>query len=130
MKYKNPPVSKDQVIFENTISYDLPLVLVEGVFDAISTKRNVIPLLGKRLPSKLYDKILERDVKEVYVMLDDDARSEALDITKKLMEQHIRVHLVQLKDKDPNDLGFNDVTELLKQTEETDFTDLVKLQFV
>ena len=130
MKYKNPPVSKDQVIFENTISYDLPLVLVEGVFDAISTKRNVIPLLGKRLPSKLYDKILERDVKKVYIMLDDDARGEALDITKKLMEQHIKVHLVQLKEKDPNDLGFTDVTELLKQTKETDFTDLVKLQFV
>jgi len=130
MKYKNPPVSKDQVIFENTISYDLPLILVEGVFDAISTKRNVIPLLGKRLPSKLYDKILERDVTEVYIMLDDDARSEALDITKKLMEQHIKVHLVQLQDKDPNDLGFKDVTELLKQTEQTDFTDLVKLQFV
>ena len=35
-----------------------------------------------------------------------------------------------LYDKDPNDLGFKDVTELLKQTEQTDFTDLVKLQFV
>lgn len=130
MKYKNPPVSRNQVIFENTISYDLPLVLVEGMFDAMATKRNSIPLLGKQLPSKLFDKILERDVKDVYIMLDKDAKTEALDITKKLQDQHINTYVVELGTKDPNDLGFKEVTSILSKTKQTDFSELVKLQFV
>jgi DNA primase len=129
IKYKNPPVSKDTVIFENTISYELPIVLVEGVFDAISVKRNVIPLLGKRIQPKLYQKLLERDVKKVYIMLDNDARKEALDIAKKLMQQHINVYVVELNDKDPNDLGFIKVTDIIKNTDNTDFSSLIKLQF-
>jgi DNA primase len=130
MKYKNPPVSKNQVIFESNISYKLPLILVEGVFDAISTKRNAIPLLGKQLPPKLYDKIIENDVKNVYIMLDNDARKDALEIARKLQDQHIKTHVVQLDGKDPNEIGFQHVNQLITQTKETDFAELVKLQFV
>lgn len=129
IKYKNPPVSKDTVLFESTISYELPIVLVEGVFDAISVKRNCIPLLGKRILPTLYQKLLEKDVKKIYIMLDNDARSEALEIAKKLMEQHIQVYVVELNDKDPNDLGFTNVTDIIKNTMETDFSSLIKLQF-
>jgi DNA primase len=130
MKYKNPPISKNEIIFENNISYKLPIVLVEGVFDAITTRRNTIPLLGKKLQSKLYQKILEKNVKDVYIMLDNDARKEALDIAVKLQKQHIKVHVVQMDYKDPNEMGFLEVNKLIKNTEETDFADIVKLQFL
>ena len=46
MKYKNPPVSRDVIVFENQINWNEPITLVEGVFDSFSVKRNVIPLLG------------------------------------------------------------------------------------
>ena len=49
MKYKNPPISRDVIVFENQINWNEPIILVEGVFDSFSVKRNVIPLLGKFL---------------------------------------------------------------------------------
>ena len=57
MKYKNPPVSKDVIGFELFINWDEPLILCEGVFDAIAVKRNAIPLFGKTIPKKLMKKI-------------------------------------------------------------------------
>ena len=56
-KYKNPPVSKNVIMFENQINWDEPITLVEGVFDAISVKRNVIPILGKFIPKILNPKL-------------------------------------------------------------------------
>ena len=46
LKYKNPPVSKNVIVFENQINWKMPLVLCEGVFDAIAIRRNAVPLLG------------------------------------------------------------------------------------
>ena len=66
-KYKNPKVSKNVIVFENFINWNYPLVFVEGVFDAFSIKRNVIPLLGKFIPSVLQEKMIEKKVKEVYL---------------------------------------------------------------
>ena len=36
VKYKNPPMSKDVVPFELFINWSSPLVLVEGMFDALA----------------------------------------------------------------------------------------------
>ena len=46
-KYRNPEVSKDIIFFENLINWETPIILCEGVFDAMAIKRNAIPLLGK-----------------------------------------------------------------------------------
>jgi DNA primase len=46
-KYKNPPVSKDVIGFDLFINWNEPIVLCEGVFDAIAIRRNAIPLLVK-----------------------------------------------------------------------------------
>lgn len=129
LKYKNPSLSKNQFIFENTISYKLPIVLVEGMFDAIAVKRNAIPLLGKKLQSSVYDKLIENRVKDVYIMLDIDARAEAIEIAGDLQKQHINTYLVEMGEEDPADMGFKKVQEKLKETEQTDFSSLVKLQF-
>lgn len=128
-RYKNPSQSKNQFIFGNTITFKLPIVLVEGVFDAISVKRNAIPLLGKRLQSVVYDKLISNKVKDVYIMLDNDARDEALEIAKKLQKQHINTYVVDMGAKDPADLGFKQSNQKLKETELTDYSKLVKLQF-
>jgi len=62
LKYKNPPMSKDTVCFEMFVNWNEPIVLCEGVFDAIAIRRNVIPLLGK-FPSKtLVTRLVEKKV--------------------------------------------------------------------
>ena len=43
MKYKNPNVSKDVVGFDYYIAWSEPIVLCEGVFDAMSIRTNAIP---------------------------------------------------------------------------------------
>ena len=71
--YKNPPVSKDIVFNELLVDWDSPVILVEGVFDAIH-EPNMIPILGSTLSEKteLFQKIVERQ-KKVYIALDPDA---------------------------------------------------------
>ena len=56
-KYKNPETSKDIIFFENLINWNQPIILCEGVFDAMAIKRNAIPLLGKGLSKFLLLKI-------------------------------------------------------------------------
>lgn len=129
MKYKNPPISKNTVLFENTISWNLPIILTEGVFDAIAIKRNAIPLLGKQIQTEVYDALLRNNVKEVYVVLDSDAKKDALDIVERLRKQHIKTYFVGLNELDPSDLGFKRVTDMIKNTKETQFSDLIKLKF-
>ena len=58
MKYKNPEASKDIVAFENQVNWNKPIILVEGVFDAMAVRRNAVPILGKSLPKALLKKIV------------------------------------------------------------------------
>ena len=46
LKYRNSPTSKDIIGFDLFINWDEPIILCEGVFDAMSFKRNAIPLFG------------------------------------------------------------------------------------
>ena len=64
MKYKNPPVSKDVIGLDLFINWNEPIVLCEGVFDAIAIRRNAIPLFGKTIPKSLMKKIYEKKVKK------------------------------------------------------------------
>ena len=128
-KYKNPTISKDVVMFENMISWNLPIILTEGVFDAIAIKRNVIPLLGKEILPTLWGELTKHAVKEVYVILDADAKDNALRLAYRLQNQHIKTHFVELGELDPSDLGFEKITKKIKQSSITDFTDLIKLKF-
>jgi len=66
-KHKNPDVSKDVVGFEMFINWDLPIVICEGVFDAMAVRMNSIPLFGKSPQSELQKKILGKGVKSVYL---------------------------------------------------------------
>ena len=67
-KYMNPPnVAKDVIGFDLYVNWSLPIILVEGVFDAMSVKSNSIPLFGKTILPKLYKKIVEKKVKDISV---------------------------------------------------------------
>lgn len=111
-KYKNPPASKNVVMFDLHTNWNAPVTLVEGVFDAMAVKRNAVPLLGKFVPRQLHTRIMETKPPELRIMLDSDARSDALKIAKRYMDQGIHVTLVELPGKDPSDLGFEAVDSL------------------
>lgn len=125
LKYKNPPVSKDIVFFENLINWDQPITLCEGVFDAFAIKRNVIPILGKTLSQSLLLRLLKAKTDEIYVALDPDAKDLALQISEKLLSIGKRVYLIDLPQKDPSDLGFEKYTHLVQTAEELDLSSLM-----
>jgi DNA primase len=119
MKYKNPPVNRDVIVFENQINWNEPITLVEGAFDAFSVKRNVIPLLGKFLLSKLKNKIFEKGVKEITIMLDSDAIEDSTKHTDYFMKNGIKVKNIIPTGKDAGELGYEKVNNLIKSAEET-----------
>ena len=124
-KYKNPEASKDIVFFENFINWNQPIILCEGVFDAMAIRRNAIPILGKSLSTSLYKKIITSPLKDVYVALDTDARDRALEIAEQLLNQGKRVFLVNLPHKDPSQMGFRAFTELIQTAEELDISGIM-----
>ena len=128
MKYKNPPISKDVIGFDLFINWKEPIILCEGVFDAIAIKRNAIPLFGKTIPKSLKKKIYEKKVKKIYILLDKDAISDAIKITDDLMKNGIDVYFVSLSEEDPSDMGFKKVINLIKETKQTFFSDLMRMK--
>ena len=109
-KYKNPTAKRDLVFNELCIDWDRPIVLVEGVFDAIKAGPNSVPMLGSSLreQSKLFNTIVERSSK-IYLALDADAIKKELWIAKRLMEYGIELYKVDID-------GYTDVGEMDKQT--------------
>ena len=117
VKYKNPSYSKDIVPFELLINWESPIILCEGAFDAMAIKRNAIPLLGKTIPQKLLKKIVSSKVSQVFVALDRDAMKQALSYCEKLLDHGKEVFLIDMEEKDPSELGFENFTKLLHLAE-------------
>ena len=125
-KHKNPPTSKDIVGFELHINWDMPIVLVEGAFDAIAIKRNAIPLFGKTISNTLKKRIVEKGVKQIYICLDQDAKKQALETAEYFMANGIDVYFVDITGKDPSELGFENITNMLNKTHQMNETELME----
>ena len=125
-KYKNPPVSKNVIMFENQINWNEPITIVEGAFDAMAVKRNAIPILGKFIPKKLMDSIYKKEVKHINILLDKDAQQQALHYVVQLGNQGIEVRNIIPSDKDAGEMGFSRVNQILKESTETNFSDVIK----
>lgn len=109
MKYKNPPLHKNQILFnELYIDWSSDLVLTEGVFDAIIAG-NAVPLLGSTLPetSKLFQEIAKHDT-AIYVALDPDAEKKAKHLIKDMIQYGIETYKVDVR-------GFQDVGSMTKE---------------
>lgn len=132
MKYKNPPVSKNTVVFENMVDWNEQIVLVEGMFDAIALRQNAIPLMGKTISKKLEHTLLTNGVKNIIIFLDNDARLDALKLQQKLQQYSINVRVVETDKKDANEMGYTESWNLVRSAASTSFKDLIhqKLQAV
>lgn len=125
-KYTNPDVSKDCIIFENLINWNEPIILCEGVFDAMAIRRNAIPLLGQNISPTLMKKIITSPVPDIYIVLDRDAVKRALKHCETFLNMGKRVFFVEPKEKDPSEEGFKAFTEQIQQAEELTFSSLIK----
>ena len=126
IKYRNPSASRDVVPNEHLINWNIPIILCEGLFDAMAIKRNAIPLLGKNIQSSLMKKIVTSVVDKIYIALDRDAIKQALKFCEKLMAEGKEVYLVDLQDKDPSEMGFENFTRLIQNTVPLTYYDLME----
>lgn len=126
VKYRNPQVSRDIIPNEHMINWDVPLILCEGLFDAIAIKRNAIPLLGKNIQKNLMKKIVTSLVDKIYIALDKDAVKQALRFCENLMAQGKEVYLVDMQDKDPSEMGFENFTKLIQKTVPLTYSSLLE----
>lgn len=124
VKYRNPSWSRDIIPFEFFINWNLPIILCEGPFDAISIKRNAIPLLGKNIQKSLMKKIVSSTVEKIYLALDTDAMTRALEFAEEFLNVGKKVYLVELKDKDPSEMGFIDFTKLVQTSKKLTYENL------
>lgn len=128
LKYKNSESSKNIIGYENMVDFNYPIYLCEGALDAISLRRNSIPLFGKTLSPLLKKTIIESKCPEINIVLDDDALRSALRIGDFISSIGKISKLVQLGGKDPNVLGFEKTLEQTRATEKLDFATVMRLR--
>ena len=105
-RYLNPPTDRDIVFNELNIDWDEPIILVEGVFDAIAAGENAIPILGSTLreKSRLFQAIALHDT-PVYMALDQDAEKKAEWIIKTMLRYDLEVFKIPIDDEDVGEMG-------------------------
>lgn len=131
-KHLAPETNRDVIFFESLINWSQPIILCEGVFDAMAIKRNAIPLLGKNLSKSLQKKIITSKVEDIYIALDKDAMDKALVYCEKFLNMGKKVYLVDIDDKDPSEMGFRPFTQFISKVDELDLSKLMeyKLEIV
>ena len=126
IKYRNPSASRDVIPNEHLINWKVPIIICEGLFDAIAIKRNAIPLLGKNIQSNLMKRIVTSVVDKIYIALDKDAVKQALRFCENLMAEGKEVYLVDMQDKDPSEMGFTNFTKLIQTTQPLTYSGLLE----
>ena len=129
-KHNNPRVSKDLVGFGLFINWDEPITIVEGAFDAIAAKRNAIPLFGKLMLDNLKRKILKNKVERINIALDSDAISHSLKIAEYFMSLDKEVHIIELGEQDPSEMGYNNFKSLLDNSKPLTFEKIMEYKFI
>jgi len=95
MKYLNPSISKNVIFNELFVDWNEPVILVEGLFDAITAGQNAIPILGSTLSeeSKLFQAIVLND-SPVYLALDEDAQKKSDFMIKTLFRYDVDIKVI------------------------------------
>jgi len=102
------------------------VVITEGPFSCVTVNDNAIALYSKNITPQQLIKLRNLPFSKFYVMLDGDARKEALKLAENLFKFDKRVFIVPMQEKDPNDLGYKACWELINSTPEFTEHDLLK----
>lgn len=125
-KYKNAMASKREVIFnEHLIEWDKPLYIVEGIFDAILSRKNAVPILGSNVGkgSLLFRRLLQNNT-EVIIALDADAKKKMFKMINELVKYNIPVTYVDWKSegRDIAEMGSDKFEEIVTSGSVKSFT--------
>ena len=125
-KYKNATASKREVIFnEHLIEWDKPLYVVEGIFDAILSRKNAVPILGSNVGrgSLLFKRLLQNHT-EVIIALDADAKKKMFKMINELVKYNIPVTYVDWKseERDIAEMGSDKFEEIVTSGSVKSFT--------
>lgn len=122
VRYLNSKVRKDDIIFnELFVTWERPIILTEGFFDAIAIGENSIPLLGSTLSenSMLFKKIMHYKPEVILFLDNDSAGQEAtIKIAKLLSAWDTDLWFIpwgESEKKDPGELKRNEAREMLKK---------------
>jgi hypothetical protein len=124
-KHKNPQVSKDIIGYDLLVNWNEPINIVEGPFDALTVGENAIPLFGKLIQNTLKHKILQSRISRINLLLDADARVKALEHAEYFMNNNIVVHLVEMDESDPSELGRDKILKMIEDSKPLTFSKLM-----
>ena len=116
-KYKNAKISKSTIVFnEIDIDWTQPVILVEGVFDAVKCPDNTVIALGSSLSkkSKLY-RAMAKNKSTVIVCFDEDAEQKSHRVCKALMAAGCSVFKTTVKGRDLGDRTKEEVRKVLSK---------------
>jgi 16S rRNA G527 N7-methylase RsmG len=71
-------------------------------------------------------KIVTSTIKKIYIALDTDAMKQAIKFAEEFINEGKEVYLVELKGKDPSEMGFNHFTKLIQNTKPLTQYDLME----
>ena len=107
MKYKNPPVPKDEIIFnEGAVDWKKDVYLCEGVFDSFFLP-NPIVMLGKKMSRLLFETLYLKAEGNIIICTDGDAFTDGFKLYHELNggKLYNKIKLIKLPaDKDVCDL--------------------------
>jgi len=107
MKYKNPPVPKDEIIFnEGAVDWKKDVYLCEGVFDSFFLP-NPIVMLGKKMSKLLFETLYLKAEGNIIICTDGDAFKDGVKLYHELNggKLYNKIKLIKLPtDKDVCDL--------------------------
>jgi DNA primase len=84
MKYKNPSVPKDEIIFnEGLIDWSKDVYLVEGAFDGFFLENSIV-MLGKKMSKLLFETLYNNAKGNVIICTDGDAWKDGLKLYHEL----------------------------------------------
>ena len=122
-RYINPSTKNDIVFNHLSLDFLQPIVIVEGVFDAVKSGINSVPLLGSTLSEEsiLFSEIVKNDT-TIYLALDSDAKKKAERMIRLFLKYDIEIYVIDIEQTVHEDVG-----EMSKEEFETLKTKAEKL---
>lgn len=122
-------IKKSDIIFnESNVNFDLPVYLVEGVFDMFQLP-NAVPMLGK-FPSKPLIEKLVKHKSKVIICLDEDALRDSIELYNMFLAYGLDVYFVEVKQdiaKYYEENGKEALIKLIKNFRKIDLQYLINL---
>lgn len=116
-KYKNCEAKRKDIIYnEYLIDWQKPVILTEGIFDAIKAGKNAVPMLGSWIDEDyyLFRKLVVNN-SDVILCLDPDAKDKEIKIAEKLSEYGNNVYLLPYHKSDLGDMSYSEASEAINK---------------